>query len=65
MYSVDDLNLTAYGRKLPQMMYKPIIAHFWQSAAVLIGVAAIRLEPVGRHYECKSELFLTYAISYY
>ena len=28
MYSVDDLNLTAYGRKLPYMTYKPIIAPF-------------------------------------
>jgi len=35
MYSVDDLKLTAYERKLPEMMYKPIIAPLLAKRAFL------------------------------
>ena len=50
MYSIDNLNLTAYRRKLSLMMYKPIIAPLLPKRALFAsGGAAVRAErEVGR-----------------
>jgi len=46
MYSVDDLKLTAYERKWPEMMYKPIIAPIQAKRTLLASVrAAVQWRP--------------------
>lgn len=46
MCSFDRLNLTACRWKLPEMMYKPIIAPFLvKRTRFASGAAAVRLEP--------------------